>query len=114
MAQELNPINHLKHSEFVNFIEGKPGGYSEKIIFSDKAHFNLSGHVNKQNCRIWGDENPRVIGEKLLHSPRVTVWCGFWSGSVIGPYFFQNGVGDVVTVNGLRYREMLAEFYDMY
>ena len=27
----------------------------KKIIFSDKAHFDLGGgYVNKQNCRIWG------------------------------------------------------------
>ena len=27
------------------------------IIFSDEAHFDLGGYVNKQNCRIWGTEN---------------------------------------------------------
>ena len=32
----------------------------KKIIFSDEAHFNLGGYVNKQNCRIWGTENPQV------------------------------------------------------
>ena len=30
----------------------------KKIIFSDEAHFDLGGYVNKQNCRIWGTENP--------------------------------------------------------
>ena len=25
-----------------------------KIFFSDKAHFDLGGYVNKQNCRFWG------------------------------------------------------------
>ena len=30
----------------------------KKIIFSNKAHFDLFGYVNKQNCRIWFTENP--------------------------------------------------------
>ena len=49
---------------------------STKIIFSDGAHFHLSGFVNKQNCRIWANDNPRVIVEKPMHPQRVTVWCG--------------------------------------
>ena len=42
----------------------------QKIIFSDEAHFDLGGYVNKQNCLIWDTENP-------THPKRVTVWCGF-------------------------------------
>ena len=33
----------------------------KKIIFSDEAHFDLDGYVNKQNCRICGTENPHAI-----------------------------------------------------
>ena len=32
----------------------------KKIIFSDEAHFDLGGYVNKQNWRIWGTENPHA------------------------------------------------------
>ena len=28
----------------------------KKFISSDKAHFDLGGHVNKRNCCIWGIE----------------------------------------------------------
>ena len=31
--------------------------WQKKIIFSDEAHFDLGGYVNKQNCRILGTEN---------------------------------------------------------
>ena len=79
------------------------------IIFSDEAHFQLGGYVNTQNCRFWGTENPRVNHEKLLHVQRATVWCGFWAGGVIGPYFFENEAGNAVTVNGVRYRNMIME-----
>jgi len=83
--------------------------FTEKS-FSDEAHFHLGENVNKQNCRIWGSKNPHVIMEKPMHPQRVTVWCGFWSGSIIGPFFFENEQGAVVTVNGERYRAMLNEF----
>ena len=49
--------------------------------------------------------------EQPLHPQRVTVWCGFWSGGVIGPYFFENDAGATVSVNGLRYRTMLTDFF---
>ena len=51
-----------------------------------------------------------MIYEKPLYAQRVTFWCGFWAGGVIGPYFFENEVGDTVTVNGVRYRNMITEF----
>ena len=64
--------------------------FGKKIIFSDEAHFDLGGYVNRQNCCIWGTENPHVCIEKPTHPKRVTVWCGFWSTSIIGPFFFEN------------------------
>ena len=51
-----------------------------------------------------------MIEERELHPQRVTVWCGFWAGGVIGPYFFEDEAGQVVTVNGDRYRVMIREF----
>jgi len=48
--------------------------------------------------------------EKPMHPQRVTVWCGFWFGGIIGPFFFENEQGAAVTVNGERYRAMLNEF----
>ena len=69
-------------------------------IFSDEAHFDLGGYVNKQYCRIWGTENPK----------RFTVWCGLWSRGIIEPFFFENKQGEVVTVNGYRFRAMLNKF----
>ena len=41
--------------------------FGKKIICSDEAHFDLGENVNKQNCRIWGTENPRAYIEKPTH-----------------------------------------------
>jgi hypothetical protein len=99
--------------EFVNWVfenQKVDGNFSKKIIFSDEVHFQLDGCVNTQNCRTWGAENPRVIREKPLHVQRATVWGRFWAGGVIGSYFFENEAGNAVTVNGVRYRNMITEF----
>ncbi|CAH1992908.1 unnamed protein product [Acanthoscelides obtectus] len=46
--------------------------FSSKIMFSDEAHFTLNGTVNKQNCRIWANENPREYQEQPMHPQKVT------------------------------------------
>ena len=64
--------------------------FHRKIVMSDETHFHLGGYVNKQNCRIWVLENPKMIIEKPLYTQRVTVWCGFYARGIIGHYFFEN------------------------
>ena len=46
-----------------------------------------------------------------MHLLRVTVWCGFWAGGVIGPYFFEKKAGRVAIVNGARYRDAITRFF---
>ena len=82
----------------------------KKIIFSNEARLDLGGHVNKQNCRFCGTVNLHAYIENPTHPKRVTVWCGFWSRGIIGPFFFENEQGDAVTVNGHRFRAMLNDF----
>ena len=41
----------------------------------------------------------------------MTVWCGFWSGGIIGPYFFEDEGGATITVNGDTYRTMITDFF---
>ena len=72
---------------------------SDKIFFSDDAHFTLGGYINKQNCSIWGSEDPQVNEERSLHSEKE---------KKIGPYFFENDDGTTVTVNSKRYGHMIT------
>ena len=113
LTQELKPTDHVKRRQWCEWwheMSTVNAHFSKKIIFSDEAHFHLGGFVNKQNCRIWANQNPRVIVEKPMHPQRVTVWCGLWAGGVLGPYFFENDAGEAITVNGVRYREMVTNF----
>lgn len=81
--------------------------FLNSLIISDEAHFHLNGFVNKQNCRFWGTENPRVIHERVLHPIKYTVWYGVTSQGSIGPFFFEDEDGNSYTVTGERYRDML-------
>ena len=49
--------------------------------------------------------------EKPTHPKRVTVWRGFWSRRIIGPFFIENEQGVALTVNGDRYGAMLNKFF---
>ena len=40
---------------------------------TDEAYFHLGDYVNKNNCRIWVSENPKMIIEKPLYLQRVTI-----------------------------------------
>ncbi|GFU50102.1 uncharacterized protein TNCV_3210901 [Trichonephila clavipes] len=42
--------------------------FHNRILFSDEAHFWLNGYVNKQNCRIWSEDNPQVYVETPVTS----------------------------------------------
>ena len=104
-TQELKPLDHLKRRNFSNWALAKLEENKEfhrKIIFSDEAHFWLNGFVDKQNMRYWSTTNPNVLLETPLHPQKVTVWCGFHAGGVIGPYFFVNENDRHFTVNGER------------
>ena len=74
---------------------------TKKIIFSDEAHFDLGGYVNKQNWSIWRTQNPHAYIEKPTHPKRVTVWCGFCSRGIIGPFYFENEQGEAETIDVL-------------
>ena len=76
----------------------------------DEAHFYLDRHVNKQNTRFWGTENPPNVYASQLHPRKVTVCCGVTSERIIGPHFFEDPDENIVTVTGKQYREMLVNF----
>jgi hypothetical protein len=81
------------------------------LFMTDEAHFHLNGLVNQRNCRYWSDQNPKLIHERPLHSPKLTIWCAVSSTVVIGPYIFEDDNGTTVTVTSERYRQMITELF---
>ena len=78
----------MKLLEFTTKMHENEPEFHRKIIMSDECHFHPGGYINKQNFRIWGSEDPKMIIENPLYPQRVTFWCSFWAGGIIGPYFF--------------------------
>ncbi|PNF38720.1 hypothetical protein B7P43_G14368 [Cryptotermes secundus] len=113
LVQELKPNDHLLRRQFCEAIMNKTDenpDFIENLWMSDEAHFHLNGYVNKQNCRYWAQENPAVLHQRPLHSPKVTVWCAVSARRVIGPYFFEDIARNTVTVTSERYVTMLETF----
>jgi len=84
--------------------------FGEVLYMSDEANFDLQGHVNKQNCRIWAEENPHAAVEREQQVPHVTVWCAISATRILGPFFFEEG-GHATTVTAPRYKAMLENFF---
>jgi hypothetical protein len=65
---------------------------------SDEAYFDMLGYVNTQNCWFWAANNLHELRQCLMHGEKATVWCAISSGGFTGPYFFEDGEGQTVTV----------------
>lgn len=78
----------------------KNSNFKQKIIFSYKVHFLMNGYITKHNCSIWHNTNPHEVYQIEMDPENVTVWRGFWIGSVIGTHFLVNEIGDVFSSIG--------------
>ena len=107
VLQELKDSDFPKRMEFADWFRGQMRAdvhFLNKILWTDEAHFSLDGSVFTRNCVIWATENPHAFVTSSLHSPRVTVWCGFTAEFILPPIFFEN-----VTINGERYLKILKD-----
>ena len=87
---------HNSNDDFIN-----------NVWWTDESHIHLNGYVNSHNAIHWGSERPTDVQVQVVNFPeKITVWCAISSHGILGPYFYEeNNV--TVTVNGLRYLEML-------
>jgi hypothetical protein len=102
--QSLNESDFHDRLDFAHwFLEksANAGVFLENIMWTDEAHFYLNGQLTTRNCVIWEKENPHRFTTTPLHSPKVTVWCGFTAKHMLPPFFFTS------TVDGAGYLQML-------
>ncbi|GFX82136.1 transposable element tc3 transposase [Trichonephila clavipes] len=93
--------------QFLARLEGDPE-WPRNILWTDEAHFHLDGSANTHNYRIWETDHPHSTLQVPLHSPEVTVWCGFSASFIFGPYFFEELGGPVTcSITGQRYASLL-------
>jgi len=105
MVQQLSYEDHRHRLDFCLQLQGLmsfDGHFLEKVQFSDKATFHVSGAVKRHIVRIWGSENPHAYVEHQRDSPKVNVFCAISSQKVYGPFFSAEE-----TVIGMTYLDML-------
>lgn len=81
--------------------------WEEKSSLATRRNFGLNSYINKHNSHIWDDANPHEIHLVLMHPQNVTIWRGFLTGGIVGLYFFENHIGEAITVNSGCYRTLL-------
>ncbi|GFV85275.1 hypothetical protein TNCV_929051 [Trichonephila clavipes] len=81
--QRISCSVSFREAELSPFYTGTSELKTDRILFSDEAHFWLNGYINKQNCRIWSEANPQVYVETPLHPEKLTVWCALWAGGIL-------------------------------
>ncbi len=90
VVQKLSVFNKAKRLQFAEEfgvqLAEKPSMLNE-IWFSDECHVWLNGFVNKQNSRLWSDENPYAIHEAQLRLQNITVWAAMSAHGIIVPVF---------------------------
>ena len=67
----------------------------QNIWFSDEAHFDLNGQVNKQNDRWWAEKAPDYKVTNVAHPQRLTVFAALHASKGI-VFCFMNRMIDTV------------------
>ncbi|PRD29179.1 UNVERIFIED_CONTAM: hypothetical protein NCL1_30189 [Trichonephila clavipes] len=107
MRFQLDRHDPVPDRKTIHTLHNTPPG--AVLISFEEAHFNLSGTVNKQDYRYWAAENPRLLYQRPLHNPRLTVWCAVTEFGVWSPYFFEEDKL-TVTVTSDRHCNMIETF----
>lgn len=59
------------------------------LLMNDKAHFHVSGYINKQKFHYWLESNPQQLHEHPFTVNVLHCGCCVANFGVIGPYFFK-------------------------
>ena len=103
-----------KHVErcqwFQSTIEENPD-FLQNVWFSEESHFSLSGRFKSKNYVFWGSQAPDEVLLRTLHSVKCNAWVAILKHGIIGPFWFENDLGEIMTVNKERYIVVLNKFW---
>ena len=60
-------------------------------------------HVSSKNSVCWGAQAPVEALQRPRHSAKCTAWVAISKHGIIGPFWFENDVGETVTVHKKSY-----------
>ncbi|KYN30037.1 hypothetical protein ALC57_00480, partial [Trachymyrmex cornetzi] len=92
------------------------------IVFSDEITFELTGNVNRHNCRYWSDVNPHWKRDNHTQYPqKVNVWAGILDGRPVGPFFIEGNipifyryVDDIILIVPTNYINDILHVFNSY
>ena len=107
LLQHLKDTDKLAREDFCTKMQAmlEEEGLDDRLVFSDKATFHLTGKVNKHNTRVWRTEHPHSTLEHVRDSPKLNVFCAISKKRVYGPFFFEE-----TTVSSEAYLDMLQNW----
>lgn len=96
LVHELNEDDFDRRIEFcedmMERIDNDPN-ILRNLIFTDEATFQITGTLNRHNCRYWAVENPNWMRESKSQYPqKINVWAGILYDQIIGPFFFEGNL----------------------
>jgi hypothetical protein len=110
LKEKQTTQNKKQRFDFANKTAGKVEGSPKclnNVLFSDEAHFELSGYVNRQNMRIRCEGNPHDTIEAPKSREKVTVFVAIGGNAgLIGPYFLEDDTGSAETIKTSNYLKM--------
>lgn len=107
----LNAHEELLHSDYDRRVEfcssmidkiNSDRRLMSKICFTDETCFFLKHAPNRQNSRVWAQENPHLLTQPHTQYPQKTnVSVGLLGGHLIGPVFYD------YNLNGENFLQLL-------
>ena len=105
LCQALNEDDFDRRLEFCETWNGmllRDPTFPHQILWSDEAKFHLCGAVNRHNCVYWRETAPKDLSLKSAKSKGINVWCGLWSGAIIGPVFIEENIDQTAYLKVLK------------
>ena len=110
--QQLLAADMPRRLRFSQWILNRTDNQLKRLLFSDEANFELSGHVNSYNIRrysqtkvydpVSGGRPDHFVHEKPTFSAKLMVFCGLKQDGTFGLKFYRN-----VSMDGPMYHSLL-------